>query len=457
MKRPLSAFAGLVFASGTLVSQASAEVIEEVLAHAYNTNPTLMARRASLRSTDESVPQAKAGWRPTVSVTAQGGPQFVESNTSTPYYQKRIGRTFQLSATQPIYRGGRTEAAIDQAENTVMAGRATLAASEQTVLLQSATAYMDVVRDESVVALNINNVQVLRRQLEAAQERFRVGEITRTDVSQAEARVARAIADRVQAEANLRQSRASFVNAVGVPPERPVPPRMVLTLPGTFEEATGLAADNNPNVLAAVYTEKASVNGVDLVRGELLPTVSLAGEITRAIHTSTLESESRTKEVRASVSVPIYEAGAVYARLRAQKHTAGQRQIEIVQSKRDAIETATQAWEQLQAARARLQSYNTQIGASEAALRGVEEEARVGSRTLLDVLDAEQELFDARVNVVRAERDQVVFAFQLKAAVGQLNARDLNLQVDYYDPTDHYEKVRNKWIGSDIDTDSRVQ
>jgi outer membrane protein len=430
---------------------AGAETLEEVLSSAYATNPTLQARRARLRATDEGVPQALANWRPSVTLSGDVGRGQYYSTSNSPIDQYRTPRNGAFSISQPLYRGGRTVAQTQQAESTVLAERALLQATEQTILLNASTAYMNVVRDEAVLKLNINNEQVLRRQLEAAQERFRVGEITRTDVSQAEARLSRATADRVAAEGALQASRANYINVVGRAPEAPQAPQSAASLPASFDEVKAVTLAKNPNIVAADWTAQAAKDGIDVVFGELLPTVTLNGQVGRGLHTSGLESEYATKEATLKVSVPLYEGGGTYSRVRAQKHTFGQRKIEADQARRDSLESATRGWEDLQAARARVRSYQSQIRASEMALAGVEEEAKVGSRTVLDVLDAEQELFDARVNMVRAQHDEMVAAFQVKSALGQMTADGLALPVEVYDATKHYEDVRDQWIGTGID------
>lgn len=446
--------------AGLIVPEiAGAETLEEVLSSAYTTNPTLQARRARLRAADEGVPQALANWRPTVTLSGDVGRGKYESNQSTIGREsQRNPQSYSLTVAQPLYRGGRTVAQTQQAEASVMAERALLQATEQTILLNAATAYLNVVRDEAVLKLNINNEQVLRRQLEAAQERFRVGEITRTDVSQAEARLSRATADRVAAEGALQNSRANFINVVGRPPETPQAPQATAVVPASFDEIKSLTLAKNPNVVAADWTAKAAKEGVDLVFGELLPTVSLNGEYSRGLDSSRFaeagtvnKTESEVMQATLNVSVPLYEGGGTHSRVRAQKHTYGQRRIEADQARRDSLETATRGWEDLLAARARTRSYESQIRASEMALAGVEEEAKVGSRTVLDVLDAEQELFDARVNMVRAQHDEMVAAFQVKSALGQMTADGLALSVEVYDPTKHYEDVRDQWIGTGIE------
>ncbi len=454
--------AGVALIGGALLvpEGAAAETLEDVLSAAYNTNPTLQARRARLRAADEGVPQALANWRPTVTLSGEAGRGKYESNQSTTGRESnRSPKDYSLTVSQPLYRGGRTTAQTQQAEATVQAERALLQATEQTILLNAATAYLNVVRDEAVVRLSVNNEQVLRRQLEAAQERFRVGEITRTDVSQAEARLSRATADRVAAEGTLQNSRANFVNVVGRPPEGPQAPSSAVPVPASFDEVKALTLAKNPNIAAADWTATAAKEGVDLVFGELLPTVSLQGQYSRSQDASARfladgsvnKAESENLQATLNVSVPLYEGGGTYSRVRAQKHTFGQRRIEADQARRDSLESANKGWEDLLAARARIKSYETQIRASEMALAGVEEEAKVGSRTVLDVLDAEQELFDARVNMVKAQRDEMVAAFQVKTALGQATAEGLNLPVERYDAAKHYEDVRGQWIGTGIE------
>ncbi|OAN44071.1 hypothetical protein A6A04_09360 [Paramagnetospirillum marisnigri] len=446
--------AGVVVAGLAGVEPAAAESLEDVLSSAYASNPNLLARRARLRSADEAVPQALANWRPTVSMTGSIGRGNYSNNAYAKYESTRTPKTGAVTLSQPLYRGGRTAAATNQADNTVLAERALLAGTEQSVLLAAATAYLNVVRDEEVLKLSQNNELVLKRQLEATVERFRVGELTRTDVSQAEARLSKASADRIAAEGNLQSTLANYVNSVGRPPEAPRQPALPGALPASLDELKTVALAQYPTVLAADYTHAAAKDGVDLVFGELLPTVSLSGNLNRTLQTSTMKSETISREVLLNLSVPLYEGGGTYARVRASKHTAGQRRIEADQARRDALETATKSWESLQAAQAQSRAFEAQIKASELALAGVREESKVGSRTVLDVLNAEQELFDARVNRTKAERDVLAAAFQVKSAMGQMTAQGLNLPVSIYDPTKHYDDVRGKWIGNGIDMEN---
>lgn len=306
MKMPRYLVAGLVF----LGTAANAQTLDEALITAYTNNPTLLAERARLRATDEQVPQALSGWRPVVRASADAGKSRVDSNTAVVNNpQTRSPRTIALQVSQPIYDGGRTPSAIDQAENTVKATRAQLTATEQGVLLSTATAYHNVLRDQAILDLNVNNVQVLRRQLEAAQDRFRVGEITRTDVSQSEARLARAIADRVSAEGNLQASRAAFQNVVGIVPGRLVPAAVVGGLPRSLPEATELAASQNPGVVATQFVAEAAENGVRVVRAELLPDVSVNGSVSRSDDAVTTGSRAEVAQATLNLTVPLYQGG----------------------------------------------------------------------------------------------------------------------------------------------------
>jgi len=429
---------------------ASAESLEQALISAYMTNPTLFAERASLRSADEGVAQAVSNWRPTVEFTAEAGLEQNESSlrTGNDRTQDRTPETYTFDVTQPLFRGGRTLAETSEAENTVMAERARLTAAEQNVLLSAATAYLDVYRDEAVLDLNRNNEAVLKRQLEATQDRFQVGEITRTDVHQAEARLARSTADRIQSEATLAASVAAYRNVTGKVPEGaltfpPAPP----SVPQSRAEAVKEAAINNPTVIATQYDERAAIDGIDGVWGELLPSVELTASASRAFDSAGVDTRIDSAEALVTVTVPLYQSGSVYSRLRQSKQQAAEFRLIVDRERRNVTEQAARTWENLQAAKAQVTSFRTQIQASKIAFEGVEREAAVGSRTVLDVLDAEQELLDARVSFIRAQRDEAVAMFELLSSVGRLTAHNLQLPVDIYDPEVHYQEVRDKWVG----------
>lgn len=421
-----------------------AETLEEALAAAYNNNPQLQAGRAELRATDELVPQALSGWRPTATINGQAGKEWEDSNVQGD--ENLTPRSADLNITQPLYRGGRTVAGTAQAENLVLAQREILLDLEQDVLLQAVTAYMDVVRDEAVLQLNINNEHVLRRQLEAAQDRFTVGEITRTDVAQAESRLALATAQRIAAEGQLTTSRAVYRQVVGDLPGTLEPASPAPDLPAS-EEETIAASASAPNVRAAEYTERAARDGVDVVLGELLPQVRLSTDLQTGEDLQTNNVSTDSAAIRVEVTIPLYQAGSVSSRVREAKQRVAQRRQDIETQRRFAAQQATTAWRALQTARAQIESFESQVRAGEIALEGVQQEAAVGSRTVLDILDAEQELLDARVSLVQARRDEVVASYQVKSAIGRLTARELGLPVDLYDMERYYEEVRDKWWG----------
>jgi TolC family type I secretion outer membrane protein len=430
---------------------AKAQSLEDALANAYVSNPTIESQRAQLRATDELVPQALSGYRPTLEASADAGYSRSRARTSGRTVQGNLQqRGVDLSVVQPLYSGGRTQAGTKRAEALVEAQRADLLSTEQTVLLDGATAYLDVVRDQAAVDLNVNNEQVLRRQLDASRDRFNVGEITRTDVSQAESRLSRAISDRIEAEGQLSSSRAIYTRVIGSPPGRLTAPRLVFDLPSSREETVALAESNNPSVIAAEFSETAARNAVDAVRGEMLPSANLRGTLSRTYEPNASADRQDGAAVTATVTIPLYQAGSTESRVREARQTAGQRRIQIEESRRQVVENAIRAWEGLTTARATIESRQSQVRSSEIALEGVRQEALVGSRTTLDTLDSEQELLDARVQLVQAQRNEMVAAFSVLSATGQLSARQLGLRVPFYDHEKHYKQVRDKWWGTDI-------
>jgi len=456
---------GLAFAA-----PAWAQTLTEAFAYAYNNNPQLLAQRAALRATDEGVPQALAGWRPTVTFRGQagytrGGFEQPATNTAfaTPCAGQPVGascntptqissftsKQLDLSITQPIYRGGRTEAQTRQAINNVQAVRAQTLGVETTVFQAVAQAYLDVVRDQTLVEVSRSNEAVLRKQLEATRDRFRVGEVTRTDVAQAESSFAQATAQRINAEGQLEVSRANFARAVGHPPGRLMLPRERPVLPATREEAQGLAMGDNPNVIAASFAELAARDNVDVVRGQLLPQISIVGDLNRNFAPSFTLRNARqdTASVSAQLTMPLYEGGAIYSQTRQAQQTVGQRRSQVDDARRQAVQTASQSWETLQAARAAIASFGAAVKAAQIALVGTQQEALVGSRTVLDVLIAQQQLFTTQSQLVTAQHDAALAEFNLAAATGRLIAPELRLPVKLYDMDKHYRSVKDKLLG----------
>jgi outer membrane protein len=466
---PRLGFAALLLASAAIAAPPPAvgQTLQQALALAYANNPTLQAGRAQLRAVDENVPQALAGWRPTVQVTGSAGQQ-TSSTTGTPAtppgsarqvnpWRSRDVYAVQGSVTQPLYRGGRTVASTRRAENQVLAQRARLFATEQQVLLDTVNAYIAVIRDQEEVRLNTNNVQVLTRQLQATNERFRVGEITRTDVAQAESRLAGAVAQRADSEGRLQTSRASFTRVVGQPPQMLTPPQPLRPPAGNSRDAGMLASQNNPSVVAALFDEAAARDQIDIQFSNLMPQLSLNGSVFRQDNQTTDGLRQNGTAITANLTVPLYQGGAEYAAVRQARQQAQQARQVVEDARRLATSQATQAYENLLAARAQADANRAQIRAAEIALDGVQREAIVGSRTTLDVLNAEQELLNARVSLVRALSTLISASHNLAAAVGRLTARDLELPVQIYDMEAYYREVRNRWAGWGDMTDRSAQ
>ncbi len=446
-----SIFGALVMTPGLAMAQS--RTLQEALAAAYSNNPSLQASRAQLRAVDENVPTALAGWRPQVIVSGTAGSAFGNQNSNTTgreitSQQGRAIVTGSATVTQPIYRGGRTTAATNRAENQVMTQRAKLIASEEQLFSDTVSAYVNVISTTQILALNGNNEQVLQRQLQATNDRFRVGEITRTDVAQAEAALAGATASRQSAEGNLQTARATFQRLVGELPDKLVEPQPLKLPTRTLEEAKAQASGNNPTVIAALFQNASDKDNFDLQYGALMPTVSIQG--TGSYTQNSVQKNVRTEggQVVASLSVPIYQGGSEYAAIRAARQTEQQSRRLVDDAKRTAVQQVISAWETYQAAKSTIDSTRTQIRSNQIALEGTQREAIVGSRTTLDVLNAEQILLNSRTTLVQNLSSLVTASYQVTSAVGRLTARDLNLQVPLYDETAYYQAVRNRWIGT---------
>jgi outer membrane protein len=456
----LAACLGLLAGTGLFAHAAFGQTLNDALAAAYLGNPTLERDRANLRASDESVPQALSGWRPSVTTFGEVGKRSIDDNNRTAIQgnDDLTPESVGVSITQPLFRGGRTVAQTRSAENTVRSTRAQLLSSEQRVLFDASEAFLDVYRDQAVLELQIQNEQRLARQLEAARDRFQVGEVTRTDVFQAEARLADATADRVAAEGDLDSSRARYRNVVGEMPGNLKRPDVPKDIPADLEETIAGALDRDPDLLSAEYAEKAALDDIDDTRGELLPQINLIGRAERDREVSRQGARFNTYEALVRMDMPLYQSGAVYSRLRQDKQIAAAARRDIDRFRRNAIQRATQAWTDFETAQAQIRSFTKSVEANTVALEGVQNEALVGARTVLDVLDAENELLNSQVGLVRARRDEGVAVFELLLATGQLTAQRLELQVDYYDPEKHYREVRGKWFGGssegDINDDS---
>ncbi|MGF1649774.1 MAG: TolC family outer membrane protein [Hyphomicrobiaceae bacterium] len=431
---------------GFAAPNALAQSLAESLAAAYTYNPQIEAERARLRATDENVARAMSGYRPTISSQLSAAVQNTNTDPSSPGDGTSRPRSFAITLTQPIFSGFRTVNAVSEAEANVRAGQQSLRSIESSVLQAAATAYVDVVRDEAILQLREANLAFLQRELQATQDRFSVGEVTRTDVAQARARQSAAAAAIDLARANLASSRAAFRRIVGSEPRRLVPPSLPHhVLPKSLAEATDIGLQQNPSLVRALYLEQAARFSVDQIFGELLPSAQLEASYSATRDPTPLTDRREQGSITGRINIPLYEAGETRARLRQSKHVHVSRIQEIELVRTEVREQVVRAWSLVQAFRAQLQSARAQVEANQIALDGVREEERVGQRTLLEVLNARQELLDSQVQLTTTQRDIVVSAYQLLAAIGRLDAETYGVSGTIYDPDAHYHQVRREW------------
>jgi len=440
---------GLAAAIALGTGTSGAQSLDQALVSAYHNNPTLNAQRAATRVVDENVPQALSGFRPQVGAAAAAGIDWTRtraggvtvSNTLRPY-------NYGVTVTQNLFAGFRTINSTRSAESQVFGSRETLRNSEQNVLLDAVIAYMDVVRDTAFVELQRQNVEALREQQRATRDRFDVGELTRTDVAQADARTAQAESTLSAAIAQLNASRAAYRRDIGEEPRRPVGARPVEHLvPRSMDAAIGLGEQQHPALMAARHGVDTAQLLVKVAEGELLPTVDLEGSVSRSHNPSLGVNNVSDATLFGRLNVPIYQGGAEYSRIRQSKETLGQRRLEADVARDQVRAAVIQSFGLLTASRLQVEAAQAQVTAATVAFNGVQEEYRVGQRTTLDVLNAQAELVLARAEVIRAQRDRVVNSYSLLAATGRLNAETLKLRVQAYQPEIHYNQVRDSWFG----------
>jgi outer membrane protein len=437
---------------------ALADTIEAALVRAYQNNPQLNAQRASVRSTDETVPQALSGYRPRVSLTGTAGYQYTDTLTTaggTPTTLVRTGihganspRSAGLTVSQTLFNGQQTANRTRAAESQVSGAREGLRVLEQTVLLQAATIYMDYLRDSAIVEVQKSNVRVLEQTLKQTKDRFNVGEVTRTDVAQSEAQLAAGNTQLLTAEANLTTTRSNFRRIIGNEPQSLAPGSPVdRFLPGTLPAAVDLGLTQNPNVTAAMFGIDVSYLQVKVNEGALLPTVTLQASVQQSYEQTMTLQRSFGASAVAQLSVPVYQGGGEYALIRQSKETLAQQRLNLEQVRDQTRANVVTAWGQLVAGKAQVRSAQSQVSASEIALNGVREEAKAGQRTTLDVLNAQQALVNARVALVTAQHDRVVASYSVLDKVGRLSPVVLKLPTTVYDPSVHYHQVRDSWFG----------
>lgn len=439
---------------------AAAETLADALRDTYVSSPRLESERARLRATDEAVPQALGGWRPQIRASGEAAIAWERDDdkvrgrgTDDRENDRDADRLNQLAARlvaqQSLYAGGETVASTRRAENLVLSGRSRLSDTEQNVLLEGVEAYAGIVRAAAVVAYSRENLDRLRRYLEGTQERFRVAELTRTDVAQAQSRVAGAEADLARGENELETAVAEFQRVVGRPPVSPESPEKATGLPASLETALA-ELPNHPRVLQASYDLEAQRQQVRIDEAQLLPDVNLVGDVGRRRQPSQNIDLRDEASIGAEIVIPIYQRGVEYSRVRQSKQGAIQRRYELTDVEQAVRREIVASFDALQTAQRQIVSLDQQVESARAALDGTREEAIVGARTVLDLLNAELELFTAQIRRARAAEQEVVASYRLRAATGGLSLAGLGFGEESYDPTANYRRVRDKWFGLSI-------
>ncbi len=449
----LLAGAAVLAASVMTSAPGRAQTLPDALAAAYNNNPQLNSARAQLRAVDENVPLALSGYRPQVSATvaasattayATGGPQYVRGN----YNSNPVAIALQL--TQPLFKGFRTENSVSQAESSVRAQRESLRNTEQSVLLSAVTSFMDVIQATSIVSLQESNLAFMDEQVRSNRDRFEVGEGTRTDVAQAEANQADAVAKVAAAKANLEAAKATFRQVIGLDPKKPVMRDLTgKIMPKSVDTALKSGQKKHPAILASTFNVDVAAFNVKVLEGQSLPTVNLGGSVGTTFSPTSPSGAGRldSATVSLNLSVPIYTGGQISSQVRQAKEDLGyaRTQVDLV---RDQVRAQiVSSWGGLQAADAQIAAARSSVVANQLALEGTIEEQKVGQRTTLDVLNAQTALVNSRMLLVQAERDSVVAAYTLLASMGYLDAESLKLPVKIYNSTAHYKDVRDSWGG----------
>lgn len=440
-------------------ASASAQTLEQAITAAYVNNPTLNAQRAAVRASDENVPKALSGYRPTVTGAASANKDNVTSITpptsilGVPVSSNKSNSTLNqstlsLTLNQNLYNGFRTGNNVRAAEAQVRQSQETLRATEQQVLLDAVTAHMNVLRDEALVQLQQQNVASLGEQYRAAKDRFEVGEVTRTDTALAEAAAAGGRASLILAQSNLNTSRAVYRQVIGAEAGKLSPGRPIdRMLPRSYEFAVTDGLQRNPTVVSAQYAVDYAALQVKVAEGALLPTLNAQGLLQRSNEPQQGLTRQTEARVGLAATAPIYQGGAEYAAVRQAKETLGQTRIQMDVTRDQVRAQIVQFWSQLEAARSGIQAAQTQVNAQQIALKGVQEEYKVGQRTISDVLTAQANLVSAQSTLVNVQRDRVVASYAVLGAIGQLDMNSLGLQAATYDPEEHYRQVRDSWGG----------
>ncbi len=451
--------AGLALGALALTGPAHAETLQGALAKAYENNPTLTGARAGQRATDENVPIQKASGLPSVGAQGEYTENLVKPGNSFSSPTRLVTAGGQLSV--PIYQGGAVRNAVKAAKYRVEAGQADLRATEASVFSQVVGAYMDVIRDIAIVQLNQKNVAVLKTNLQATSDRFEIGDLTRTDVAQSQARLALAEGDLRTAEANLIASRESYIRLVGEAPVDLQPPPALPNLPASAEDAVAIALTSNPDIDAADQRLSASRADISVARASRMPKLdgTVSGSYTNFLHSLAsgvpgvgVAQDQTSAAAGLTLTVPLFQGGRPSAQVRQAQARTSQAIEDYVAVERDVIAQTRGAYAAWQANERIIAATEQAVGANGLSLEGVRAENSVGTRSILDILNAEQEYLNAQVQLVSARRNSYVAAFSVLAAMGKAEARDLGIDGGgtLYDPEANYRRVRGQiWDWAD--------
>jgi outer membrane protein len=422
------------------------ENFRDALIATYLENPRIIAQRKAYDEAGEKFNQAISGWLPNISANYDKGRRRNSAPNRDWTYENASER--RLDVVQPLFSGGETYYSTSQANNIIGASGAQLISTTQDVMTGAISAYLDVVRDRTILDLSLNNIEVLKKHLTSSNDRFNAGEATKTDVSQSEARLSRAQSDAIQAEGQLITSEAAYARIVGSRPLKTLTyPKDLPPIPTTQEDVTKIALKQNPRIIAARFTEDAADDGVGINIARILPEVSLRGSMNRTKGASVSGVDYDTDALLVDVNIPLYQGGAEYSRVREAKITKSRRRYELLDTTNEIRQQSIEAWERYQTSVAAIQAQRDTITAAEVALDGVKQEQLYGTRTLLDVLDAQQELFSAEVALERTERSKLAAIYNLLSITGQLSPANLKLGISDYDNEAAIDDIKYQFIG----------
>ena len=431
---------------GGSIQQVNAESLREALAAAYNHNATLNAQRAATRAVDENISQAKSGFRPTITGDANYG--FAST------YSNRTGSTdtnpygYGITISQSLFDGFRTINNVAAAEANVKASREQLRRIEQQILEAAASAYVNVLEAREIVSIRRQNIGFLREQLRSSQARLDVGEGTRTDVAQSQARLSSARAQLSAAEASLESTRATYRQVIGRTPSNLSWPNGPSSLyAASLQGAIAMGLNEHPAVRLTQHAVDAAAFNVKALEGQFLPTLSLRGNANQTFDSGGRGNRNQSVSATLNLSVPLYQGGGPSSQVRQARETLAQNRIQVDEARDEVRAAAISAWSNLQSANANITATRDSLRASKLALDGVIEERNVGQRTQLEVLNSQSTVLDAQVSLVGARKSRLTAGYALVAAMGRLNSRRLRLPVRHYDPVEHFEEVKDMWFG----------